>query len=89
MTTNSVQTQQKLIAMTSEQPYTFKFNPKTTTFGKVNCNVVCRSSVTNRHVNVLKLLIIMPIILKLFINFGTYYSQIILGIICQGLRFVK
>ena len=33
---DSVQTQQKLIALTSVWPCAFKFNPKTTSFGKVN-----------------------------------------------------
>ena len=32
----SSQKQQKLIAMTSARPCAFKFNPKTTAFGKVN-----------------------------------------------------
>ena len=33
---DSVQTRQKLIAMTSARPCAFKFNPKNTAFGKVN-----------------------------------------------------
>ena len=74
-----VQTQQKFNAMTSAreaQPCAFKFNPKTAGFGKVaklHCSVVCKSlscvlwQRDNLMFIILKLFLLVPIILKLFI----------------------
>ena len=67
---NTVQTQQKLIAMTSARPCAFKFNPQTAAFGKVNslhamsCAkvfVYCNKQTINFNVH--------------YSHFGAYYSQ--------------
>lgn len=75
-----VQTQQKLIAMTSARearPCAFKFNPKTAGFGKVaklHCSATCSvqksqlCTVAKRQFNVHY---------SQIIPFGAYYSQII------------
>ena len=63
---NSMQTQQKLIVLTSEQPCTFKFNPKTTAFKLTQCTCSVQESVyCNKQSSYLhNWQILVPIILK-------------------------